>query len=255
MFSTYREIFTKRADSYHSAMTRFPDARRQEFQQAISYLNLSEGSLLCDVPAGGGYLSRFLPTDARCLFVETSGLFASHCPRDAKHWALQAKLEILPLADNSVTHLLCLAALHHIIEKVRTLSEFRRILTSGGVAVLADVEAGTGTASFLNEFVHRFNSMGHEGLFLDETFLANIDSCGLELIQVHRPTLKWCFSGRDEMTDFCKQLFGLDLAARADVEAGIEEYLGYTEEDSGIRMNWELNYVVVQKPPVQTKTD
>lgn len=206
-------------------------------------------------PRRGGYLARFLPAEARCLSVETSSLFASRCPRDARHWALQAKLETQPLAESSVTHLICLAALHHVIEKARTLWGFRRILTSGGLAVIADVETGTGTASFLNEFVHRFNSMGHEGLFLNETFPANIDSCGLELIQVHRPTLKWCFSDRDEMTDFCKQLFGLDLAARADVEAGIEEYLGYTEEGSGITMNWELSYFVVQKPLGQAEAD
>lgn len=247
MFDTYDEIFRERADRYHAAMAAFPAARREEFEHAVACLDLLPDCTVCDVPAGGGYLSDFVSTGIDCLFLETSDLFAAHCPRGERYRVLQTSLEQLPVAPASVERVLSLAAMHHVVDKPRCLSEFQRVLVPGGIAVVADVEEGTGTAAFLNGFVDRFNSMGHDGRFLNADFYQGVESCGFRLSEVRRPALHWHFGNRDDMVAFCMQLFGLDLAKPADVHAGIDEHLGCESTAGGVAFNWQLSYAVMEK--------
>lgn len=249
MFDTYQDIFKARADSYHSAMVSYPEARRQEFEHAVASLDLLPGCTICDVPAGGGYLTNYVSVLANFLFVETSALFAEFCPRDERHQVRQAAtLEELPVANESVERLLSLAALHHVQDKQRALNEFHRSLKPGGIGVVADVEANTDTARFLNGFVNQYNSMGHRGEFLDSEFYQSIDEfSGLTLREVRRPELQWRFDTTDDMAVFCMQLFGLDLATPADVIQGIAQHLGFTTGADCIAMNWQLSYAIVEK--------
>ncbi len=245
MFDTYQDIFQLRADRYHAAMAEFPQARQQEFRHAVRYLDLQPGQTVCDVPSGGGYLADFVTTDhIHFKFLETSTEFASHCPQGAFHSVAECSLEAaLPLADASVDRLLSLAALHHLDDKNSIYREFRRLLRIGGRLVIADVEQGSGTAAFLNEFVHRFNSMGHQGLFLSADSAFDIGQCGLKVMAVERPELHWLFTSREEMTRFCQQLFGLDLASADDILRGIEDYLVLHEDHERCELEWPLTYI------------
>ena len=247
MFQTYDEIFRERADGYHAAMAAFPAARREEFEHAVAGLDLLPGCTVCDVPAGGGYLSHYVSQGIDCLFLETSDLFAAHCPRGERYRVLQTSLEQLPLAPASVERVLSLAAMHHVKDKPRCVREFQRVLVPGGIAVVADVEEGTGTAAFLNGFVDRFNSMGHDGRFLNADFYEGVEACGLRLLEVRRPALQWHFGNREDMVAFCTQLFGLDLAKPADVNTGIDAYLGCQSTAAGVVLYWQLSYAIMQK--------
>ena len=144
---------------------------------------------------------------------------------------------------------MCLrAAFHHVLDKTATLSEFARVVRPGGRVVVADVEDGTGTGRFLNEFVDEFNSMGHDGRFLDQQFYDAFDRAGLVLREVRRPDLRWRFSDELEMAAFCRRLFGLDLASDDDVIGGIRTHLGYDHNETGVAMEWQLAYVVAENP-------
>jgi hypothetical protein len=137
--------------------------------------------------------------------------------------------------------------MHHVKDKARSLREFQRVLAPSGIAVIADVEEGTDTAGFLNGFVDRFNSMGHDGRFLNGDFYQSTGASGFRLREVRRPSIHWNFDNRDEMAAFCTQLFGLDLAKMADVQAGIEEYLGCEDTREGVALNWQLSYAILDK--------
>lgn len=251
MFDTYQAIFRQRADRYHAAMAAFPRARRQEFEQAVARLDLHPGCDLCDVPAGGGYLADYLPPDDIFLLcLETAREFASHCPRNPDQRVLETTLETLPLAAGSVDRILSLAAMHHVLDKPALLREFSRILRTGGQVVVADAEAGSATAAFLNEFVDRYNSMGHDGRFIDAAFIDRIDTideCGLRVTAVDRPPLTWSFASRVDLVDFCRHLFGLDRAADRDIVAGVADYFDLRESDVGVEFDWQLVYVTARK--------
>ena len=244
MFESYQDIFSKRADSYHAAMEACPDARAEEFEHAVRALALDPHGLICDVPAGGGYLRDYVPVPAEFTFVETSSYFAERCPRGEGCRVVEGSLESLPLATDSTDYALSLAAFHHLPDKEATLREFARVVRPGGRVVVADVEEGTGTGRFLNEFVDEFNSMGHEGRFLDEDFYGAFSSAGLKLREVRRPDLRWRFGDEIEMASFCRRLFGLDLATDGDVIDGIRKHLGYAKDGAGVAMEWQLSYAV-----------
>ena len=69
---TYPEIFAQRGNRYHDAMLRFPNARDAEFQRLFDACPVAPGARVLDLPAGGGYLARFLPGDAELVSLELS---------------------------------------------------------------------------------------------------------------------------------------------------------------------------------------
>ena len=56
MFSPedYASIFNARADAYHEAMGRWPDARDAEFTTLFKDMSVKPGMHVIDVPSGGG---------------------------------------------------------------------------------------------------------------------------------------------------------------------------------------------------------
>ena len=63
--------------------------------------------------------------------------------------------------------LVCLAALHHIDDKVGFLGKLVSHTTLGSVLHVADVAQDAPIAAFLDSFVGRFNGTGHEGAYLE----------------------------------------------------------------------------------------
>lgn len=249
MYDTYREIFNKRADNYHQAMMEYPLVRRQEFEQAVKFLDIAPGNVICDVPSGGGYLAPYVNTaDVSLIFLETSAEFASHCPKGGKCRVMECTLESLPLKDASVDRLLSLAAVHHVPDKAALYREFYRVLKPSAKLVIADVEVGTNTANFLNVFVDRFNSMGHKGVFLDPGSVEQVAQSGFDLIGVDRPKITWSFHSITAMTEFFRKLFGLDKAADADIVAGVTEHFPGMYQNGCVDIDWQLLYVRAQKP-------
>lgn len=248
MYDTYQEIFNKRADNYHKAMVEQPLVRRQEFEQAVKFLDIAPGSIVCDVPSGGGYLAPYVQTpDASLIFLETSAEFASNCPVGANYSVKECTLESLPLDDGSVDRLLSLAAVHHVQDKGALYREFWRVLKPSAKLVIADVEVGTSTAHFLNDFVDRFNSMGHKGMFLDSSGIEQMAQSGFDLVGVDRPKINWSFQSTTEMIDFFRKLFGLDKANDADIVAGVTEHFSLIYQNGGVEIDWQLVYVSAQK--------
>lgn len=59
--TTYRDIFDARADRYHRAGGRWPNARLAELDLVASRLGVGPGWRGLDAPCGGGYLAARLP--------------------------------------------------------------------------------------------------------------------------------------------------------------------------------------------------
>lgn len=249
MFKSYGDIFRQRADSYHEAMQRWPRAREREFELIVEEGRIAPGEVVCDVPAGGGYLRHALPDGCAAVhFVETAPYFYEHCPEDDRHRRHLCELESLALADRSVDCVLSLAALHHVEDRPAVYREFHRILRPGGRLVVADVAAGSAVAGFLNEFVDAANSMGHEGLFLVDEDRRGLESAGFAIESDRVIDYHWRFADAAEMGAYCRRLFGLDLADETAVAEGARRYLGTVALDGGIGMNWALRFIGARRP-------
>lgn len=244
MFDSYKDIFDRRAASYHQAMQDFPQAREQEFYWAVKYLALDSGDIICDVPSGGGYLKDYATEKSYYFhFLETSESFAAHSAIYENSTTKTCQFEHLPLKDNSIDKLICLAALHHMKNRDEVFQQFKRVLKPQGKILIVDVEEYTNTANFLNVFVNQYNSMGHQGDFLNELVIEQLQDNQLNLIAINRPKLQWCFNKEEDMISFFRNLFGLDKATNEDIFSGIYCYLNPNFDGEQITLDWQLVYI------------
>lgn len=149
MFKTYKDIFSQRADSYHQAMSECPQARALEFKNTIEQVHIPDGSKICDLPSGGGYLWQYLPDNGlHFTAVEVSNYFFQNCPEDKHRERVLSELHEVALPDESFDIVFSVTGLHHIEDREAVYIELFRLLKPGGVAVIAEVKQGSPVACF-----------------------------------------------------------------------------------------------------------
>ena len=250
----YSAIFNKRADSYHSAMQTWPSARDEEFHTLLSLAELQDHHSIIDMLSGGGYLSWYVPPDSELYHLESSSVFADFGRSGTPYPIVLVTEGKLPFADNSVDRFLSMAALHHIDDKTPIYREMARVLKPGGIAVVADAQMGSNVARFLDGTVDECNPMGHKGVYLYDNTADEIGLCGLEIRSSEVINYYWQYASTEEMTEYCRQMFGMMQASEQAIKKGIEHYLGFQEEDGLIKMNWNLQFIKAQKPDINTYT-
>lgn len=243
MFDSYEEIFAARAASYQAAMSRWPDARDSEFQALIEPLGVLRGAL-CDMPAGGGYLRRYLPDTIDYVAIEPSALFFASCPSGPGNRAIQAPVENVPCADASFDQVVSLAGMHHAPDMAAVFREMRRLVRPAGLVVIADVADGTAPADFLNIYVDAHNPLGHRGTFFDGRTAALLRAAMLEPIDDRLVTLPWCFDDARQAGDYCSSLFGIEGVAPDTVGAVMLEQLGTCAGAGAFNVAWSLRRIV-----------
>eukprot|EP01006_Ploeotia_vitrea_P066174 TRINITY_DN94461_c0_g1_i1.p1 TRINITY_DN94461_c0_g1~~TRINITY_DN94461_c0_g1_i1.p1 ORF type:complete len:254 (+),score=24.70 TRINITY_DN94461_c0_g1_i1:59-820(+) len=244
----YKDIFNHRGKHYHAAMRQWPQARRHEFANIVQRAAAQPGEVVCDLPAGGGYLADHFPQNS-LISIETAEEFFREVSHNGKKHLCETLWDS-PVEANSVDIAVSLAGIHHIEDKTLFYRELNRILKPGGRAVVADVFAGTDTAKWLNTFVHEHNTMGHDGIFLNKDTLSQLEAAGLEVVADEQVSYSWDFDTFSDLTQYCTLLFGIDKATPAEVEAGARKFLGVveSEEDPKVKMNWSLYFITLRKP-------
>jgi len=243
MFDTYADIFEKRGQAYHEAMRRYPHARDREFNALVDRINLSAGSLIVDMPSGGGYLRRYLPKeDIQLIAVETTRAFYEQCREDARTERQLSPLNNTALSANSVDVVVSMAGMHHVENRPDVFAEVHRILKSGGQFCVADVEEASVKDGFLNTFVDEHSSMGHTGQFINDMFRADLVEGGFSISSDQLVEYTWDFDTFGDMITYCTLMFGLDRATPEEVEQGIRRYQGYTA-NGNCKMNWGLRFI------------
>src|SRR3954452_13646751 len=235
MFDTYSEIFAERGAAYHRAMAECPGARDAEFRAVLAPLAGRSGTL-CDMPSGGGYLARHLPSGWRYLGVDPSEDFVRACPLGVE--CVPAAITGVPLNDASVDAIVSLAALHHEPDLPAVFREMRRLLRPGGRAVIADATVDTPPARFLNGFVDANNPMGHDGHFLDERTAGLIEAAGFAISDDRLVDVPWAFANLAEAGDFCRQLFWMPALTAEAVAVAMDREIGFDVVGSRPHLRW-----------------
>lgn len=243
----YEQIFEDRGYLYHQAMTGYPESRDLEFKNLFSWVPLRPFENLLDVPSGGGYLSDYVVRNFGNYSVSVRNLeFTNGFSEKAqvvspdKPWGF---------AGNGFDRVVCLAAAHHIFDLSGLLRNCINVLRPGGLLHVADVPPGSGVENFLENFVHRFTPGGHRGLY--RNLLTEDWPVELRLLHSGRMKCPWTFHGKLELLEFSNDLFGLVDAPRLDLEQALGEMIGIHESESGVRLLWELDYIVLQKVPLK----
>lgn len=244
MFDTYEEIFATRAGSYQQAMATLPHARDREFMAVVEPLGDVAGKIVCDMPAGGGYLYRYLPRNVRYVAVEPSETFIANCPSAPGCSAVQAPIERVPLDTASIDCLVSLAGLHHCPDLDVVFREMRRLVRAGGRVVIADVERGTRPDSFLNIYVDQHNPLGHRGIFLDHAVPQLLRDAGLVPIADELVEIPWSFDNARQAGAYCGALFGIEGVPADAIAGAMEETLGLCPGPGTYNIRWELRRLV-----------
>lgn len=235
----YHLVFGVRGTTYDRAMQEQPAARADEFHQVVARLAPRAGTVVGDVPAGGDYLRRHLPTDVGVLGFDPATGFGGQTG---------GSLQSLPWVDSQVDDVVSIAASHHEEDKTAFFAELRRVCRARGRFVLADVESGSPTAHFLDHFVGAYNSTGHAGLFLDRTGTAGeLRAAGWAVLSVERVLVRWHFADAPCLARFCRQLFDLRDVEDQQLIGEIDSRLGIEAHARGIAMRWPMLMFVGQR--------
>ncbi len=241
----YNQTFTKRAHSYAYALQMYPNALQREFEVAVEELDIQPKDILLNIPASCVSLSSYYTTKPHIVYeYETNTEFAELTNTPV------CSFFNIPLPNESVSKIISLASLHHMSQEERPLfyKECYRILKPGGELVIGDVQADSKQANWLNTFVHTYNSQGHKGLFWSESDSSLLQQAGFTTHLVER-NYPWLFSSKDDMIDFTKHLFGLDLANPETIVHGLDEYLTVFKAKQFYGFMWKLLYFHCHKAP------
>jgi len=237
----YEQIFATRGAAYDRAMQRWPEARRDDFQIPIGWLAPQPGETIVDVPAGGGYLERYLPEGVRCFGHEPSAGFREPAT------ATGTELLPLPWPDGFADAAISIAGVHHLEDKRPLFRELRRVTRSTGRLVVADAHEDSAVGRFLDGFVGAHNSTGHAGRYLGAATLVELNESGWWVERAERVHFCWWFADRKSLVGCVRLLFDLGEVDDALIQGAVEHHLGLSVRGREIGMNWEL-FVVRATP-------
>jgi SAM-dependent methyltransferase len=239
--STYDETFKNRVQTYIYAQTKYPDVMKNEFETAINMLELQQHQVFVNIPADNGFLKKYINNDTITYVpFETNELFHKYTSFKL------CKLNDIPIPNNYVDRILSLASLHHYneIDRINFYKEIKRILKKeNGLFILADVIKNSPQDHFLNQFVHKYNSNGHQGIFFSPNDKILLEKNGF-FVEIEYKKYSWNFNSIDEMCNYCKNLFGLDLIKNnKEILNGIQTYLNFFKNDNcTCYFDWQLIY-------------
>lgn len=246
MRDKYEEIFTKRGLSYHDAMSLCSDAREEEFSTLLGITSLRPDYKVADMPSGGCYLKKYIAElVSEIYFVDPTKNLLKEC--DPQDNLILASLTDTPFQDDFLDVVFSLAGIHHITNKMNVYSEINRILKTGGKFIYADVMARSKEDDFLNSFVDGYNSLGHKGVFLDEGTRDVLSASGFTIQHCNYKEYYWKFNSENEMIDYVKKLFSLDLATDKIILQALKNILGYKQVNKIYKLNWGLYFIAARK--------
>jgi len=229
----YQKIFVKRANDYHYAMQTYPDVRSYEFESLISTIDFSNIKNVLDIPSGGGYLKKYLPKNIELISADFSEGFTNENIQLAKPTQF-------PYSDNSFDLVLSLSGLHHLDDVPKFVHECLRTLKENGSFVFSDVKRNSPVDFFLNEFVNKYNSLGHNGVFFTENSFNEFPLLQEKIIRTQYNQYPFVFKDKSEMLCFFSFFFGLDRADENIIYDGIRDILGIKSTEMGIEVDWGL---------------
>jgi SAM-dependent methyltransferase len=239
----YAESFKLRGSKYDQAMKLVPDSRQEEFIAVTEELADLDSGIVLDVPAGGEYLRDYLPNRFTYLPYERVSSFQDTPIVGTDHGLLP-----FPQSSDAIDAVVSVAGVHHFENKLPLFEEMARVTAPGGFLVLADVHRESPVAGFLDGYINTHNSTGHEGYYLDNKTLEELEKCGWNVISAKRKHYHWGFASLSQLTTYCHLLFDITHYDFEQTRIQLEQDLGLDVlSSSRVGLRWDLYVVTATK--------
>lgn len=235
----YADIFTKRGNQYHLAMTSARQARDPEFKQLFTRYPCKPSEKIIDAPSGGAYLQDFLHRTLRC--DSTTFINLEFTPGFSEAPLVVDPYGTWPIAQGWADRAVCLAASHHISNLHALLDNFYTHTRPGAVINLADVTPGGGIASFLDTFVDKHTKTGHRGIY--RNFHSFAWPSWMDIGFIETRDCHWRFDSEESMLLFCQSLFGLEIPDKSSLRTALNHFIGVNTSKKAVELQWQLTYV------------
>lgn len=239
-------VWSERGAAFNAAQVAVPRARDEELAPLVEGLEVRDGHDFLELGPCWGALLRTIRKRhgeaVRIRAVEPSSVHADALPEWVSRVGSRDLVEF-DLPDRCVDRVGVLAVLHHCDTPAQVIKESYRVLRPGGRLGIADVGTGSTVAEWLNGFVARNNPLGHDGRFFDSgEFTSWFKDAGFTTVREFEAEFVWRFRNIAQMVDYCRTMFWLKKATRAEVRYGLESILGVESDSKGARLRWSLTY-------------
>jgi SAM-dependent methyltransferase len=241
----YADIFEQRGVDHDRAFRLYPQACEDECRAILALAAPQPGETLLDVPSAGGFLTTHLGVrGVRVIAVDPSPVLQALCARQVSESHL-APLDLLPLENGAIDVAVCLAGLHHEPGLPAVFAELGRVVRPGGRLAIAEASEGSDVANFLNGFVDRHNSMGHQGVFWNAGCRSLLETAGWRVVHDAAARYHWRFDDRAAMAHCLTLMFGIDLATPDQIVDAVAAQLGVDVLPNGqLGVRWSLQHVL-----------
>ena len=243
----YSAIFGERAGSYVQACELWPEIRSEEFKAYLDKLELQRGERLLDAPCGNGMFAPFVPSFCRYEGLDPAPAFIGAC-RSVGIQCHASSLRSTGLPCSGFDVVGSLTGIHHEHNRLELYQEWFRLLRPGGRLIVMDVARGSRVAEFLNGFVDRWNSGGHQGDFLGEEDGHCLIGAGFREIAWSDTSYNWSAQNEEDMYAFMIKLFGLDKEPKIAEMQEAWRRLGWHPGSGRCLVPWELRVLSAVKP-------
>ena len=198
-----------RATLYEQALSKFPNARKQDIQTMYKLLNPQEREAILGVGEGNGFfvsaIASAVGSKGRFLVTDPSKDQLIHLNKNTTH--SQVRTKQVPAQKISEKNIFDKAwsfgAFHHCKEQEKAMSRIYASLKPNGIFVLCDVFQGSKLAEHFDGPVSSYCITGHDVNFLSETYAKTIaKKAGFQSVQLVDLDQKWIFDKKEHIGEF-----------------------------------------------------
>lgn len=253
-----REEFSGiRAQLYERALTKYPNARKQDLEIMHQLLNPQEGDKILGIGEGNGFFCEEISKS-----IGNKGTY--HITDPSKDQLINlikkissSKVSIQQIgaqeidSEEEYDKVWSFGAFHHCKEQEKAMQKIHRALKKEGTLILCDVFQGSKLAKHFDGPVSGYCITGHDVNFLSEEYAKTLlIKTKFKKIKIIDLNIKWFFEKEEEIGEFIHDLHAMTLIGKnpyKKVLEGCKKILGVEKTKEGFALNWPMKALVAIK--------
>ena len=237
--ASYKDRLSQHIDAYLSLVTSHPKVRLSEFESLVEYAQINHALNILEAPAEGMILEQLYPA----AHIDRADFLKIKASEYADK-VLVTDWSLANINNGYYDAVLSHAPIHHAnsVEKTQYVSGAYKALKPNGVLAFGEVEAGSSLHRFLDEFIHKYSYSGHVGQYPSADFSSVIEGAGFYNVDSDNTLSYWCFESADFLYHYLTQLFALKPMTKAFMLDSVHAYLGISENNGQLSINWPLRF-------------